>query len=132
MKEKEYDIEVKEVLTRVVSVEAMNIDEAIDNVVDMYDREEIVLDYENCSERIFNNLYSKPLKEDFNININFKNGNLTIQNDDNKKETYSCLTVRHIGSCLNMFINEYMEKHDIESHDGHQIENELDIDEIER
>ena len=39
------DIEVKEILSRVVTVNADSVDDAINIVVDMYDNEEIVLDY---------------------------------------------------------------------------------------
>ncbi len=38
------DIEVKEILSRVVTVDVETIDEAISKVEDMYFREEIVLD----------------------------------------------------------------------------------------
>jgi len=39
------NIEVKEILTRVISVDAETVDEAISKVEDMYFREEVVLDY---------------------------------------------------------------------------------------
>lgn len=44
---KEYQIEIKEALERVVTVDADNLDEAIDKVVEMYDAGEIVLDAED-------------------------------------------------------------------------------------
>ena len=44
---KEYRIEIKEALERVVTVDADNLDEAIDKVVEMYDAGEIVLDAED-------------------------------------------------------------------------------------
>jgi len=39
------NIEVKETLTRIVSVNAETVDDAISKVEDMYFREEVVLDY---------------------------------------------------------------------------------------
>lgn len=39
-----FDIEIKEELARVVTVEAETLGEAIDQVMDMYDKGEIVLD----------------------------------------------------------------------------------------
>ncbi|CAA6810737.1 MAG: Unknown protein [uncultured Sulfurovum sp.] len=39
------DIEIREVLSRVISVNTDSIEEAIDKVQEMYDREELVLDY---------------------------------------------------------------------------------------
>ncbi|SMP88826.1 DpnD/PcfM-like protein [Epsilonproteobacteria bacterium SCGC AD-311-C15] len=39
------DIKITEILSRIVSVDAKSIDEAIEHVKEMYNREEIVLDY---------------------------------------------------------------------------------------
>ena len=41
---KKFDIEIKEELARVVTVEDETLGEAIDQVMDMYDKGEIVLD----------------------------------------------------------------------------------------
>jgi hypothetical protein len=42
-----FKIEVQEFLSRIVEIEAKNIDEAISKVKDMYQNEEIVLDSED-------------------------------------------------------------------------------------
>lgn len=42
-----FKIEVQEFLSRIVEIEAKNIDEAISKVTEMYQNEEIVLDYED-------------------------------------------------------------------------------------
>ena len=47
---KKYQIEVKEVLSRVIEVEANNENEALDKVYEMYDNEEIVLDWHDLVE----------------------------------------------------------------------------------
>ena len=44
---KKYEVEVQEVLSRVVEVEAKNESEAIEKVKEMYKDEDIVLDYED-------------------------------------------------------------------------------------
>lgn len=41
---KKFEIEVKETLSRLITVTAKNLDQAIDQVQNMYDSEEIVLD----------------------------------------------------------------------------------------
>ena len=41
---KNYEISVKEVLERVITIEANSLEEALDKVQEMYDNEEIVLD----------------------------------------------------------------------------------------
>lgn len=45
---KKYEVEIHEILARIVKVEAENEDEAIEKVQEMYDNEEIVLDWSNC------------------------------------------------------------------------------------
>lgn len=47
---KKYRIEVKEVLSRVIEVEANNENEALDKVYEMYDNEKIVLDWHDLVE----------------------------------------------------------------------------------
>lgn len=122
---KDYDIEVKEVLSKVVHLRTENIEEAINKAESMYDNGEIELNYEDLHEKEFTNLYSQKLSNSFNININFKDGVLTIQQGNNKKINYSCDTVRNISSCLNSYLNEFIEEHNIDSKQGHQIEIEL-------
>jgi hypothetical protein len=39
------DVNISELLTRIITVEAMSVDEAISYVEEMYNKEEIVLDY---------------------------------------------------------------------------------------
>ena len=45
--EKEFDIEIKEVLSRVETVKAESLDDAINKAMDMYYSEQIVLDAED-------------------------------------------------------------------------------------
>lgn len=47
---KKYQIEVREVLSRVIEVEANNENEALDKVYEMYDNEKIVLDWHDLVE----------------------------------------------------------------------------------
>ena len=47
---KKYRIEVKEVLSRVIEVEANDEDEGLDKVYEMYDNEKIVLDWHDLVE----------------------------------------------------------------------------------
>lgn len=42
--EKEFDVEIKEILSRVEKVKAKSLDEAINKAMDMYFSEKIVLD----------------------------------------------------------------------------------------
>lgn len=49
-----YKVEVTEVLSRVVEIEAVNSDEAAEIVSDMYHGEDIVLDYNDIQVTEFN------------------------------------------------------------------------------
>jgi hypothetical protein len=46
-----FKIEVQELLSRTVDIEAKNIEEAIEKVNQMYNSEEIILDYNDLSKR---------------------------------------------------------------------------------
>lgn len=51
---KKYRIEVEEILTRIVEVDAYNIADAIDKVYERYHNEEIVLDYQDwCDTKYY-------------------------------------------------------------------------------
>lgn len=114
---KKYEIEVEEVLRRVVPVEANNIDEAIDKVEEQYKNEEIVLDSSDYCETHFNNLYSKKLDEPMDIYLRFNSSDniLTIIKDDDKEEKYICDTVEDIKSCLRTYLADYVENQEIEA-----------------
>ena len=114
---KKYDIEVEEVLRRVVHVEANNIDEAIDKVEEQYKNEEIVLDSSDYCETNFNNLYSKKLDKSMNFYMKYDSddGILTIIQDDNKEGKYICDTAGDIKNCVRSYIAEYVENPEIEA-----------------
>lgn len=54
IKEKEYEIEIREILSRVQKVPAASLGEAIDKAMEMYYSEEIVLDAEDMKGVDFN------------------------------------------------------------------------------
>lgn len=54
MEEKTYEIEIEEILQRVVEIKANSLEEAIEKVKDKYNNEDIVLDYSDYFETKFN------------------------------------------------------------------------------
>lgn len=54
IKEKEFEVEIKEILVRVQKVRANSLGEAIDKAMEMYYSEEIVLDAEDFKDVDFN------------------------------------------------------------------------------
>lgn len=48
---KTFEIEIREVLSRVISVEAENLADAVSTVEEQYNNEEIVLDYDDFKDK---------------------------------------------------------------------------------
>ncbi len=121
-----YDIEIEEVLRRVVPQKADTFDEALAIVHDKYDREEIVLDSSDFVEVSFNNLYSKKLDNSFNISLdyNLSDGILVISSGD-KKENYVCDCIRDINRCVETFTADYLENTEIEADKMDELEQEI-------
>lgn len=114
---KKYNIEIEEVLRKVIPIEANSIDEALDKVKEQYDEEEIVLDSSDYCETSFGNLYSKKLDKPMDIYLRFNpsENTLTIIKDDDKEEKYICDTVEDIKSCLRTYLADYVENLEIEA-----------------
>lgn len=113
-----YDIEIEEVLRRVITgVEAKDINEAINKVEERYDNEEIVLDSSDFVENSFNNLYSKNLDKDIEISIKYdaQDGILSINSQGYKKGKYVCDSARDITRCVEVYVGDYIEEYEITS-----------------
>ena len=63
--EKEFDIEIKEVLSRVETVKAESLDDAINKAMDMYYSEQIVLDAEDMKGVDFSPYSEEQLPSSF-------------------------------------------------------------------
>jgi len=127
---KKYDIEIEEILRRVITdVEAKDINDAINKVEEQYDNEEIVLDSSDFVEKSFNNLYSKNLDKDINISINYdsKDGILSINSEGYKEGKYVCDSARDITRCVQVYVNDYIEDYEIPSKEvNKEYEEELE------
>ena len=125
---KSYDIEIEEVLRRVVSVKADNIDDAIEIVRDKWNNEEIVLDYSNFLESSINNLYSKKINEKLDMRLQFDPSDemLVITCGDNS-ERYVCESVQDLNRCVKTFSTDFLENHEIDSLNKH-VEKDIDLE----
>lgn len=127
---KKYDIEIEEVLRRVIeNVEANDISEAISKVEEKYDKEEIVLDSSDFVEKNFNNLYSKKLDKDMNFSIKYDSeaGLLFINSEGYRDAEYVCDSSRDIYRCLELYVNDYVEEYEITNDVGNkEYEEELE------
>lgn len=124
---KNYDIEVEEILRRVINVEAKNINEAISIVNEKVDNGEIELYADDYCERDIRNLYSKRLTEPLKIELNYNAETeiLTIKHNDSKEVKYVCETVQNIVACIQTHLVDYVENSEIEE-DKYQLEDELE------
>lgn len=125
---KDYDIEIEEVLRRIVSVKADNIDEAIEAVREKWNNEEIVLDSSDFVESSINNLYSKRLNEKLDMRLQFNPAAemLTITCGDNS-ERYVCESVQDLNRCVKTFSTDFLENHEIDSLNKH-VEKDIDLE----
>ena len=127
---KKYDIEIEEVLRRVIeNVEANDISEAISKVEEKYDKEEIVLDSSDFVEKNFNNLYSKKLDKDMNFAIKYDSeaGLLFINSEGYRDAEYVCDSARDIYRCLETYVNDYVEEYEITTDEANkEYEEELE------
>ena len=127
---KKYDIEIEEILRRVITgVEAKDINEAINIVEERYDNEEIVLDSSDFVENSFNNLYSKNLDKDIEFSIKYDSnaGLLAIKSDGYIDGEYVCDSARDIYRCLETYVNDYVEEYEITTDEANkEYEEELE------
>ena len=119
-----YSIEIEEVLTRTVTEEAESIEEAIYNVEEKIDTEEIVLTADDFCQREIRNYNSwiidKPLKILMPFNPNEKK--LLISSENSIQDEYTCNTVRDINWAVKSFLDEYIEKQEIEKEEEYDLE----------
>lgn len=119
-----YSIEIEEVLTRTVTEEAESIEEAIYNVEEKIDTEEIVLTADDFCQREIRNYNSwiidKPLKILMAFNPNEKK--LLISSENSIQDEYTCNTVRDINWAVKSFLDEHIEKQEIEKEEEYDLE----------
>lgn len=115
---KQYDIEIEEVLTKIVRVEANDINDAISRVEEQIDLGELVLTADDyAQERYIRNYNSKKLDKRMNLGINYnsKDGILTMFHDKNPEAKYVCDSVRDLKNYFNIYLDCYIEESEIEA-----------------
>lgn len=80
--EREFDIEIKEVLSRVETVKAESLDDAINKAMDMYYSEQIVLDAEDMKGVDFSPYSEEQLPSSLNREYSQRIEKLKIQADE--------------------------------------------------
>lgn len=106
-----YEIEIIETLSRVVEEEAQSYEEARNQVIDKYYNAEIVLDYNDLDEVIYQHYPSQKMKSNFNISIDYDREKESLKIfRENKliKEYDNCETYEDCLMNLKSFMNNYI------------------------
>lgn len=103
---RKYKIEIKEISTRIVEQQARDLETALEKVREKYDREDIVLDYDDFNYVEFKKYSNNIIKEDLNINIKFdkQNDKVLIGN-----EKYKCKNFEDLSFAFNDFISNKLD-----------------------
>lgn len=103
-----YNVEVTETLSRVVEQEARNYEEAEKLVMEKYDEEEIVLDWNDCDEVKYKIYPSPMIKNNLSMFISYskKDKNLCITNCFDLPKNYECETKEYMELAFKSFIND--------------------------
>lgn len=120
---KKYQIEVVEKLSRVVEVEAVDYQNAVDIVSSKYANSEIVLDYNDLETTDYHEYPSSKIKDNFEIVLEFDKDekNIVISCDDSTGVNYNCVDYEDLTIALQDYINNYID-----------YEKEIDIVDLER
>lgn len=107
---KKFNVEVVETLSRVVEVEAKTYEEAEAKVDEMYDNQEIVLDYNDLVDTSYKPYPSQLLKNDFLVTFQFrKDKNELFVTDKKGTMNYSCKNIEELNVLLNNYVENNIE-----------------------
>ncbi|MCG9911924.1 MAG: DpnD/PcfM family protein [Flavobacteriales bacterium] len=84
-----FKIEVQELLTRVIEVQAENLQEAYSIVYDQYEKEVIVLDYNDFAELNFIDINSPSTKDEINVLTKDLIDYILSKKQNDTKESYN-------------------------------------------
>lgn len=106
-----YNVEIVETLSRVVEIEAPTYEEAEAKAEEMYDKVEIVLDYEDREDVNYKPYPSQKLKENFVITVDFDKSerDVYISTENSSGASYKCETEEDLKSAINTYISNYIE-----------------------
>jgi len=112
---KKYDIEIEEILQRVVTVEADSYEDAENIIDEKITNCEIVLDESDYKDRTIRNFVSRELDKPLEILMVFNPSEkeLVIESDAGENK-YFCRNVSDLNYSFKFYINDYLEENEIE------------------
>lgn len=107
---KRYNIEIVETLSRVIEVDAKDYKSALEKVEEMYDNQEVILDYNDKTDTDFIPYPSQKIKESFELNVDYDKRNQTIWigYEDGSGTKYPCKTLDDLKSAINTYCSIYI------------------------
>lgn len=105
-----YNVEIIEFLSRVVEIDAKNFESAVVKAEELYNNEDIILDYEDKIATNYKPYPSQKVKNNFSLNLDYdkKNDSISISCDGGTCTKYSCKTKDDIESALKNYIDIYI------------------------
>lgn len=112
-----YNVEIVETLSRVVEIEAQTYEEAEEKAEEMYDKVEIVLDYEDKEDVNYKPYPSQKIKDNYIITVDFDKDekNVYISTKNSSGANYKCETKDDLKSAINTYINNYIELENVKA-----------------
>lgn len=112
---KKYDIEIEEILQRVVTVDADSYEDAENIIDEKITNCEIVLDESDYKDRTIRNFVSRELDKPLEILMVFNPSEkeLVIESDAGENK-YFCRNVSDLNYSFKFYINDYLEEKEIE------------------
>ncbi len=105
-----FQIEIKEDSSRVVDIKAENYNEALKKAEEMYGKGEVILDYEDVNNVLYEPYPSQEIKENFSLNIRYdkKLNNIVICSGV-LVEGFRCKSKEDLINAISSFVNKYIE-----------------------
>ncbi len=106
-----YNVEVIETLSRVIEINAKDFKSAVVKAEELYDNQNIILDYEDKIDTDYRPYPSQKIKSNFSLNLNYdkRKGTILISCNDGSCAKYPCRNKDDMESALKTYIDIYID-----------------------
>lgn len=106
-----YNVEIVETLSRIVEIEANSYEDAESIAEEMYDKADIILDWEDKEDTNYKPYPSQKIKDSFFVLVNFdkKERKVYIGCENTPLAKYPCETKEDLKSAITTYISNFIE-----------------------